>query len=208
MISIPDFGTVAVAGIRYGDLHRHLLAFLQLQRHGFELTVSLGARWAIQVNVVGRVANPGRIEVPALSNLIIALSEAGGVNKDGSLRQIVLSRPGTDGEVQTVIDLYDYLRNPGDNSQFPQLQEQDTLYIPAIGTTVGIAGYVQEPGIYELIEDQVTIAEALELAGASLPSPSHRSRKLSVPSMAAAANAATSISPETACKSPCRMVNY
>ena len=107
--------------------------------------------------------------MPALSNLIIALSAAGGVNKDGSLRQIVLSRPGTQGEEQTVIDLYAYLRNPGESSQFPQLQEQDTLYIPPIGTTVGIAGYVQEPGIYELIDKQVSIADALELAGGLTP---------------------------------------
>lgn len=169
MLSIPEFGTVHIAGTSYGNLHQQLLSFLQQQRHGFELTVSIGNRRAIQVNVVGRVTNPGRIEVPALSNLIIALSEAGGIKKDGSLRTIVLTRTTPQGDLQTVIDLYDYLRNPGENSEFPQLQEQDTLYIPAIGTTVGIAGYVQEPGIYELKKDAVTVADALEIAGGLTP---------------------------------------
>lgn len=169
MISIPDFGTVAVAGISYGELHKQLLGFLERRRHGFELTVSLGNRRAIQVNIVGRVAKPGRVEVPALSNLIVALSEAGGINKDGSLRNIVLTRPSAQGDTQTVIDLYDYLRNPSEDGQFPQLQAQDTLYIPAIGTTVGIAGYVQEPGIYELKQDAISVADALEIAGGLTP---------------------------------------
>ncbi len=169
MLSIPEFGTLHVAGTSYGNLHAHLLAFLNERRHSFELTVSIGQRRAIQVNVVGRVANPGRIEVPALSNLIVALSAAGGVNKDGSLRQIVLNRPSANGDTQTVIDLYDYLRSPDPNTQFPQLQEQDTLYIPAIGTTVGVAGYVQEPGIYELKQKHFTVADALEIAGGLTP---------------------------------------
>ncbi len=169
MLSIPEFGTVHVAGTSYGNLHAHLLAFLNQRRHSFELTVSIGQRRAIQVNVVGRVANPGRIEVPALSNLIVALSAAGGVNKDGSLRQIVLNRTCAQGETQSVIDLYDYLRSPDKSTDFPQLQEQDTLYIPAIGTTVGVAGYVQEPGIYELTQKQFTVADALEIAGGLTP---------------------------------------
>lgn len=169
MISIPEFGTVNVDGIRYGELHKQLLSFLERRRHGFELTTSLGNRRAIQVNIIGRVANPGRVEVPGLSNLIVALSEAGGINKDGSLRNIVLTRTSPQGDTQIVIDLYDYLRNPGQNNQFPQLQAQDTVYIPAIGTTVGIAGYVQEPGIYELKQDAATVADALEIAGGLTP---------------------------------------
>lgn len=169
MLSIPEFGTVHVAGTTYGNLHAHLLAFLQQRRHSFELTVSIGQRRAIQVNVVGRVANPGRIEVPALSSLIVALSAAGGVNKDGSLRQIMLKRTTAEGDIQRIIDLYDYLRSPDKNTAFPQLQEQDTLHIPAIGTTVGVAGYVQEPGIYELKQKQFTVADALEIAGGLTP---------------------------------------
>ncbi len=169
LLSIPEFGTVPVAGIHYGKLRPHILAFLSQRRHGFELTVSVGNRRAIQVNIVGRVANPGRIEVPALSNLLIALSAAGGVNKDGTLRNIVLTRSSSQGDTQIVIDLYDYLRNPGNEKHFPQLQEQDTLYIPAIGSTVGIAGYVQAPGIYEIKQDAFSVADALEIAGGLTP---------------------------------------
>ncbi|MGB0257251.1 MAG: SLBB domain-containing protein [Coraliomargarita sp.] len=169
ILSIPEFGTLRVAGTTYGNLHAQLLAFLNQRRHSFELTVSIGQRRAIQVNVVGRVANPGRIEVPALSNLIVTLSAAGGVNKDGSLRKIVLNRTSSNGDTQTVIDLYDYLRSPDQNTAFPQLQEQDTLYVPAIGTTVGVAGYVQAPGIYELKQAHFTVADALEIAGGLTP---------------------------------------
>jgi protein involved in polysaccharide export with SLBB domain len=170
VVSIPEFGTLPLAGVRYGDLHDTLLAFLEQHRRNFELKVSLGGRRSIQVNIIGRVKQPGRVEIPALSNPIIALSAAGGIQKDGSLRNIILTRTNADGSPsESVVDLYDFLRNPELAEKYVQLREDDTLYVPAIGPTVGIAGYVQEPGIYEINSDAFSIADALELSGGLTP---------------------------------------
>lgn len=169
LLNIPEFGATKLAGVEYRNLHKHLKSFFEKRRHSFELTVSLASRRSIQINVLGRVANPGRIEVPALSNLIIALSAAGGVNKDGSLRKILHIRHSANGDIQTEIDLYDYLLTGNNKAPFPQLQELDTLHIPAIGTTIGVAGYVQRPAIYEVLDTNFTVAEALKIAGGLTP---------------------------------------
>ena len=169
VVSIPEFGTLPLAGTYYGDLHDTLVAFLEQYRRNFELQVSLGGRRSIQVNIIGRVKRPGRVEIPALSNPIIALSAAGGVQKDGSLRRITLSRTTSDGTTESVVDLYDFLRSPELATSYIQLREGDTLHVPTIGPTVGIAGFVQEPGIYEINSNSFSIADALELSGGLTP---------------------------------------
>ena len=146
IISIPEFGALPVTGTRYGDLRQTVHRFLKERRHGFELTVSLGSLRTIQIKVIGRVGNPGLIELPALSNVITALSAAGGVVKDGSLRRVILSRPGSHEVIDIPIDLYDYLRHPDKPARFPQIQDGDTIFIPSIGATVGISGLCSGTG--------------------------------------------------------------
>jgi polysaccharide export outer membrane protein len=168
VLSIPDFGTLSLAGTQYGDLHDTLLSFLNQRRHNFKLKVTLGGLRSIMVNIIGRVGSPGRVEIPALSNPIIALSAADGVLKDGSLRKVVLIRTNEEGSEQITVDLYDYLRDPA-QAHYVQLREDDTLYVPTIGSTIGIAGYVQEPGIYELSDETFNVADALDISGGLTP---------------------------------------
>jgi polysaccharide export outer membrane protein len=169
LLSIPDFGPIHLAGETFGNLEQVILSFLEERRHGFDLTVSLGRLRRIQVNMVGRVNNPGVVEISALGTPITALLAAGGPSKDGSLRKIVLRRAG-DSETKAVeVDLYDTLQGQADTSAVPVLQDGDTLIVPAVGTTVGIAGYVQQPGIYEVKTALVSVEEAIKLAGGLTP---------------------------------------
>jgi len=168
-LNIPDYGSVKVAGEQFGSLHKLILSRLSERRHGFDLTVSLGRLRQIQVNIVGRIKNPGVVEIPALGTPLTALLAAGGPSKDGSLRQIILKRAGETRDSDIVIDLYDYLRGQSDPVDVPVLYEGDSLLVPAIGTTVGIAGYVQQPGIYEITTEQIPVSEAIDLAGGLTP---------------------------------------
>ncbi|MBT4662829.1 MAG: hypothetical protein HOC18_13125, partial [Candidatus Marinimicrobia bacterium] len=70
------------------------------------IDVSLGELRAINVNFVGEVQYPGVYPVHPFSTVITGLIQAGGVDITGSLRTIQVKR---DGEVVTVVDLYDYL---------------------------------------------------------------------------------------------------
>ncbi|MGE9290604.1 MAG: SLBB domain-containing protein [Puniceicoccales bacterium] len=161
-LQIPNFGTLPVAGITFGELHDHIDAFLRKRRVGYDLAVNLGRLRQIQVNVIGRVSKPGRIEVSSLSTPLDVLSAAGGPTKDGSLRKITLIHPD---QTQSSIDLYDFLLGNRELFNFPQIMDGDTLHVSSIGPTVGVSGYVQQPAIYEILESPVTLEEVVQLAG-------------------------------------------
>ncbi|MEM0967769.1 MAG: SLBB domain-containing protein, partial [Verrucomicrobiota bacterium] len=164
-ITIPDFGTVSIAGVTFGDLEGHIGAFMEQRRKGFELAVSLGSLRSIQLTVVGNVTRPGSVEISALGNPLVALAAAGGPRKDGSLRSLRLLRGGKEADV----DLYDILIGGGYPLSNLILQEGDTLQVPSIGPTIAVAGYVKRPAIYELSQPHSTVGEVLALAGGLTP---------------------------------------
>ncbi|MEM7309607.1 MAG: SLBB domain-containing protein [Planctomycetota bacterium] len=160
---IPELGSVHVAGIEFGALHDVLSAMIARTRRGFELTVSMGTVRTIRVHVVGEVRSPGLVDVSARSTLLEALSACGGPAKTGSLRRIVHRA----GDEERQLDLYDFLHGGGDVAQV-FMSDGDTIVVPPIGATIGIAGYAQRPGIYELL-GPATLSDALELAGGLTP---------------------------------------
>ena len=91
--------------------------------------------------------------------MVDALIEAGGIAKDGSLRQIRLVRGGG----STAIDLYALLLH-GSGLDL-QLQDGDRILVPPLGPTMAVAGKTKRPGIYELLpgEDKQALAAALGL---------------------------------------------
>jgi len=168
-LQIPDFGPIPVAGLYFGELKDVILTFLKERLTGFELTVSMGRLRSIRVSVIGQVNRPGIVEISSLSSPVAAIIAAGGPLKTGSLRQISLRQADSSNDASVNIDLYNLLRNPDDAPSYPTLRDGDTIHIPSIGPTIGIAGYIQQPGIYELSRDSIEVTEALELAGGLTP---------------------------------------
>ncbi|MEM8866817.1 MAG: SLBB domain-containing protein [Verrucomicrobiota bacterium] len=166
MLTVPDFGPISVAGIKYADLYDHILSFLNERRVNFDLVVSLGRLRTIQIQIIGSAEAPGMVEVSSLASPIEAIAAVGGASKEGSLRKVELQRMG---ESTRTIDLYDYLLAGSTKPEMLQLQDGDTLYIPPIGPTIGVAGYVLRPAIYELPGDELTVGDALALAGGLTP---------------------------------------
>jgi protein involved in polysaccharide export with SLBB domain len=89
---------------------------------------------------------------------------SGGVKPIGSLRNIQLKR---NGRVVSRLDLYDLLLN-GDTSGDARLLPGDVIFIPPVGTTVGVTGEVRRPAIYEL-QGEASAADLLHLAGGLTP---------------------------------------
>ncbi len=168
-IIVPEFGSFGIAGTSFGGIHSVLMSFFEERRKGFDLTVSMGRLRRIQVNVVGRVENPGVVEIPALGTAMSALIAAGGPQKDGSLRSIALFRASKGEASNSSIDLYEFLHGSGSLLNAETLQDGDTLQVPAIGKTVGVAGYVQQPGIYEIKSETFSVGDAVRLAGGLTP---------------------------------------
>ncbi len=159
-ISLPEVGTIHVAGLQFSQLADFLKAQLARVYRNFDLNVNLGQLRSIQVFVVGQARQPGNFTISSLSTLLNALFASGGPTPQGSLRDIQVKR---DGATITHFDLYDLLLH-GDKSKDIRLVPGDVIFIPAAGPQVAVSGSVATPAIYEL-RDEKTFAQVIALAG-------------------------------------------
>jgi polysaccharide biosynthesis/export protein len=162
-ISVPQMGTIHVAGQRYDQLHAFLNNEFGRVYRNFNLTVSMGQLRSIQVFVVGQARRPGSYTISSLSTLLNALFASGGPESQGSLRDIQVRR-GTETVVH--FDLYDLLLH-GDKSKDVPLSPGDVIFIPPVGPQVALSGSVNNAAIYELKKGPVaeTVADLIELGG-------------------------------------------
>lgn len=164
MLMFPEIGPVSVAGLSYQELREQVQNIVANQLIGQNASVTMGALRSINVFVLGEAVQPGSYTVSSLSTVTNALFASGGVTRVGSLRKVRLMRTG---ELVTELDLYDLLLS-GDTSGDVRLLPGDVIFIPTIGKTVGIAGEVRRPAIYEL-NDETSPAEILALSGGLNP---------------------------------------
>lgn len=159
-ISVPQLGTIHVAGLRFDQLTDFLKKEFGRVYRNFDLNVNMGQLRSIQVFVVGQARRPGSYTIGSLSTLLNALFASGGPLPQGSLRDIQVKRNG-----KTVVnfDLYDLLLR-GDKSKDVPLSSGDVIFIPPVGPQVAVAGSINNPAIYEL-HGETTIHQLLELAG-------------------------------------------
>ena len=163
-IHFPELGPIMVSGQRFEQVRDQLETRVTEQMIGTRASVSMGELRSIRVFVLGEAEIPGSYTVSGLSTITNALFVSGGVKKIGSLRHIELKRAG---RTVTTLDLYDLLLN-GDTSGDARLLPGDVIFISPLGATVGLAGEVRRPAIYEL-KKETTAAELLQLGGGLLP---------------------------------------
>ncbi len=163
-INLPELGPVAVSGQRFEQVRESLDAVVREQLIGTQVSVSMGELRSIRVFVLGDAELPGSYTVSGLSTITNALFVSGGVKQIGSLRNIQLKRAG---RTVTTLDLYDLLLR-GDTSADARLLPGDVIFVPPVGATVGLAGEVRRPAIYEL-RSETSVAQLLQLGGGLLP---------------------------------------
>ncbi|MDQ8180795.1 SLBB domain-containing protein [Pelagicoccus sp. SDUM812005] len=164
VLQIPDLGPMPVAGQSFNELKTTIVERVKEQMIGVDAFVSLGELRSMRIFMLGDVNRPGAYTVSSLSTLTNALFVSGGIRPIGSLRNIQLKR---NGEVVATLDLYELLLN-GDTSSDARLQPGDVIFVPPVGTLVGIAGEVRRPAIYEIKED-TSIQTLFEMAGGLTP---------------------------------------
>lgn len=163
-IMFPELGPVAVSGMRFEELKARIEQRVGEQMIGTQAVVTMGDLRSIRVFVLGEAERPGSYTVSGLSTITNALFVSGGIKTIGSLRNIQLKR---NGALVKRLDLYDLLLN-GDTSQDVRLQPGDVIFIPPVGTTVGVTGEIRRPAIYEL-KGEATAADLLYLGGGLAP---------------------------------------
>lgn len=124
------------------------------------LDISLGELKSVNVHFVGFVNIPGVHLIHPFSNIVTGLAQAGGVDINGSLRNIQVIR---NGEVVYSQDLYQYMIH-GQSIQNIRLLDQDIIFVPPRNSTVAITGRVRVPGYYESIA-KTSLSELLKESG-------------------------------------------
>jgi len=160
VVAFPELGPVPVAGMRFVDAKALIAQRVKDEMIGVTSRLAMGKLRSIRIFALGEVARPGSYVVSGLATLSHALFVSGGVKKTGSLRNVQLKR---NGRVVATIDLYEFLLN-GNTRGDVRLLPQDVVYVPPIGVTVGVAGQVLRPAIYELKKEK-TVKDLLALAG-------------------------------------------
>jgi protein involved in polysaccharide export with SLBB domain len=163
-INIPDLEPIPVAGLRFEQVRERLEAVVREKMIGTEVSVNMGELRSIRIFVLGDAEMPGSYTVSGLSTMTNALFVSGGVKEIGSLRNIQLKRAG---RTVSTLDLYDLLL-AGNTSGDARLLPGDVIFVPPVGATVGLAGEVRRPAIYEL-KKETSVAQLLELGGGLLP---------------------------------------
>jgi protein involved in polysaccharide export with SLBB domain len=164
-IQVDNVGQIKVAGLSIEAAKTRIkqqmaaTAYSSLNRGESKLDISLGDIRTIHISIIGAYKN-GSYDVSSLSNVISALSEAGGPNAIGSYREIEVIR---NNKIFTKVDLYRFLQY-GDQSQNVGLKDNDIIRVPAYKNRIELTGEVKRPGIFEVIGNE-SFSQILEYAG-------------------------------------------
>lgn len=162
-ITVPKVGPITVTGIKASELDTYLRKQISKVYANFELNASVGKLRSIQIFVVGQARNPGAYTVSSLSSLVSAIFESGGPAATGTMRKIDLMRSGT--KIAT-IDLYKFIQS-GDASADTRLLPGDVIVIPPAGPRVALTGALDNQAIFELANEQETVAQILAYSASS-----------------------------------------
>jgi len=162
-INIPNIGPLVVAGMTFEQMSGYLIKQAE-QITGTNVDISMGALRTIPIFILGDIRRPGAYTISAFATITDALLLAGGPTEIGSMRKIQLKRK--DAVAQT-FDLYDLLLK-GDKSRDVTLRAGDIVFVPVIGSYVGVAGNVKRPALYEM-KDKPTLEILFDLAGGLVP---------------------------------------
>jgi protein involved in polysaccharide export with SLBB domain len=149
-VSLPDIGKIVVAGLTLDNSSKLIKSKVNLSFIGTEAFVSLSEIRDVNILVTGNAENPGVYTLTGNSNLLHALSAAGGISEFGSYREINLVRNNL---IVETLDVYDLLIN-GQYNLNKRLRSGDVVFVEARKKIVTIDGAVNRPAKYEVLSEQ------------------------------------------------------
>tara|TARA_A100001015_G_scaffold192269_1_gene214230 strand:- start:978 stop:2711 length:1734 start_codon:yes stop_codon:yes gene_type:complete len=158
-INFPDIGKINVSGLSLNDASNLIKAKINSAYIGTEAYVSLKNIRDINVLVVGNAYNPGVYTLNGNSNMLHALSMAGGVSDIGSYRNINLIRSG---KIIETLDIYEVLVF-GKYNFSSGLRSGDSIVVGPREKIISIETGVMNPGVFE-IETNENFTDILKFA--------------------------------------------
>jgi len=126
-----------------------------------DLLLEVGQLKSINVYLTGQVSSPGIHLIHPFSNIFSALVQAGGINQNGSLRNIKILR--NNKEIKSV-DFYSFFLQGANDFDSLKLINGDVIHVPTILKRAEIKGEILNPGFFELLEND-TVSDLIKYAG-------------------------------------------
>ena len=149
-IAFPDIGKLVIAGLTLNEASAKIKSKISAAYIGTEVFISLSEIRDVNVLVTGNAENPGIYTLTGNSNILQAISSAGGISEYGSYREINLVR---NDEIIETLDVYDLLIN-GKYNLKKRLRSGDVIFVEARKSVVTIDGAVYRPSKYEVLDEQ------------------------------------------------------
>ena len=116
-----------------------------------KLKLEVGKVKSINVYFTGQVQAPGISLIHPYSDIFSAIIQAGGIRKNGTLRNVQLIR---NNKLIKTTDFYSFFKDAENNFSEMRLLEGDIIHVPVVGKRVDIDGEILNPGTFELIESE------------------------------------------------------
>lgn len=149
-IKIPEIGPIHVSGISLLEASELIKTKIGSTFIGTRAFITLKNMRDINVLVSGNAFNPGIYTVSGNSTMLHVLGVAGGINEQGSYREINLIR---DNVVIETLDIYDILITGRYNAK-TILKTGDVVFVKAVKNIISIDGAVKRPAMFEFLDDQ------------------------------------------------------
>lgn len=159
-INISQVGNISVAGLTLSDASSLVQSKVSNAYVGLKTFVSLMELRDMNLLIVGNVERPGMYTLSGASSALSLIHAAGGINKNGSYRNISHKR---NNKLIQNIDLYDLLIQ-GDLKLDNRLRSGDVIIVHPRLNHVRVSGGFANPAIYELKESE-SLDDLLEIAG-------------------------------------------
>jgi len=162
-IFIQGIGIVSAKNKTTFETEKIITRILSQKIDNFEVKVNIANSENFPVIITGNIKNPGTFYINNDFSMIDILSMAGGINKNGSLRNIIH----ISGYKKSEIDLYDLLiKGKTCNKEF---KKGDVILIKPLGDVIAINSGVKRPAIYEFKQGE-SLKDLIFYAGGFLPS--------------------------------------
>jgi protein involved in polysaccharide export with SLBB domain len=126
-------------------------ATLKDKENPTKLMLSLGKLKSMNIYFSGNIENPGISLVHPFSDIFSAIVQSGGINDNGSLRDIKLIR---NGKIVATVDFYSFFMDGKKKFSNIKLVDGDLIHIPSVKKRVSIKGEVNRPSTYELLPNE------------------------------------------------------
>ena len=145
-INIPDIGKLVISGLTMETASSLIKSKVESIYIGTDAFVTLDQIRDVNILVSGNAENPGVYTLTGNSNILHAITVAGGVNEYGSFREINLIR---NGAIIETLDVYDLLID-GKYKLEKRLRAGDVVFVEPRKNVVSVDGAVKRPAKYEL----------------------------------------------------------